>query len=132
MGPRALDAYEAAGKAASSNRELEAAALFKAARKLEAVRREWDSPDRGDSLQAALRYNQHLWTFFQSELSMPDHEMLTDVRVNLLRLSSFVDRRTFEIMSAQEPDPDQLQVLIDINRNIAAGLSEKPSGAMTG
>ncbi len=132
MGPRALDAYEAAGKAASSNRELEAAALFKAARKLEAVRREWDSPDRGESLQAALRDNQHLWTFFQSELSVPDHEMLTDVRVNLLRLSSFVDRRTFEIMSAKEPDPDQLQVLIDINRNIAAGLSEKPSGSIAG
>ena len=125
MGPRALEAYEAAGKAASSNRELEAVALFKAARKLEAVRREWDSPDRKDSLQAALRYNQRLWTFFQTELSVPDHEMLTEVRVNLLRLSGFVDRRTFEIMAAKEPEPDQLQVLIDINRNIGAGLSAK-------
>ena len=127
MGPRALEAYEAAGKAASSNRELEAAALFKAARKLEAVRREWDSPDRKDSLQAALRYNQRLWTFFQTELSVPDHEMLTEVRVNLLRLSGFVDRRTFEIMAAKEPEPDQLQVLIDINRNIGAGLGAKPN-----
>jgi len=125
VGPRAIDAYEAAGKAASSNRELEAAALFKAARRLEAVRREWDSPERAEILQAALRYNQHLWTFLQSELSVPDHEMLTPLRVNLLRLSGFVDRRTFEIMSATEPDPDQLQVLIDINRNIAAGLSER-------
>lgn len=129
MGPRALDAYEAAGKAASSNRELEAAALFKAARKLEAVRRAWDSPDRKEKLTEALRYNQRLWTFFQSELSVPDHEMLTELRVNLLRLSGFVDRRTFEIMAARKPDPDQLQVLIDINRNIAAGLSEKPGAS---
>ena len=132
MGPRALEAYEAAGKAASSNRELEAAALFKAARKLEAVRREWDSPNRKDSLQEALRYNQRLWTFFQSELSVPDHEMLTEVRVNLLRLSGFVDRRTFEIMAAKEPEPDQLQVLIDINRNIGAGLGDKPNSPVKG
>ena len=132
MGPRALEAYEAAGKAASSNRELEAAALFKAARKLEAVRSDWDSPDRNESLQDALRYNQRLWTFFQAELSVPDHEMLTEVRVNLLRLSGFVDRRTFEILAAQEPVPDQLQVLIDINRNIAAGLSDKPNSPVRG
>jgi flagellar protein FlaF len=124
--PKAIDAYEAAGKAASSNRALEAAALFKAARKLEAVRRAWDALDRDDHLHAALRYNQHLWTFFQSELSVPDHEMLTSLRVNLLRLSAFVDRRTFEIMSARQPEADQLQVLIDINRNVAAGLSERP------
>lgn len=132
MGPRALEAYEAAGKAASSNRELEAAALFKAARKLEAVRGDWDSPDRKESLQDALRYNQRLWTFFQAELSVPDHEMLTEVRVNLLRLSGFVDRRTFEILAAKEPVPDQLQVLIDINRNIAAGLSDKSNSPVPG
>ena len=132
MGPRALEAYEAAGKAASSNRELEAAALFKAARRLETVRQEWDSPDRTERLQDALRYNQRLWTFFQAELSVPDHEMLTEVRVNLLRLSGFVDRRTFEILAAKEPVPDQLQVLIDINRNIAAGLSDKPNSPVRG
>ena len=132
MGPRALEAYEAAGKAASSNRELEASALFKAARKLEAVRGDWDSPDRKESLQDALRYNQRLWTFFQAELSVPDHEMLTEVRVNLLRLSGFVDRRTFEILAATEPVPDQLQVLIDINRNIAAGLSDKSNNPVRG
>ena len=132
MGPRALDAYEAAGRAATSNRELEAAALFKAARMLEAVRQEWESPDRKEKLHDALRYNQRLWTFFQSELSVPDHEMLTELRVNLLRLSGFVDRRTFEVMAAKEPEPDQLQVLIDINRNIAAGLSERPNEPAAG
>ena len=96
------------------------------------MRREWDSPNRKDSLQEALRYNQRLWTFFQSELSVPDHEMLTEVRVNLLRLSGFVDRRTFEIMAAKEPEPDQLQVLIDINRNIGAGLGDKPNSPVKG
>jgi flagellar protein FlaF len=127
VGPRAIDAYEAAGKAASTNRELEAAALFKAARKLEAVKQDWDFPQCRDQLHEALRYNQRLWTFFQTELSTPDHEMLTELRVNLLRLSGFVDRRTFEIIAATKPEPDQLQILIDIDRNVAAGLSEKPA-----
>jgi flagellar protein FlaF len=126
VGHKAIEAYEAAGKTTASSRELEAAALFKAARQLEAVRSDWGSPTRKESLNEALKYNQQLWTFFQSELSLPDHEMLTELRVNLLRLSAFVDRRTFEIMAAPEPTPEQLQILIDINRNVAAGLSEKP------
>ena len=129
MGHRAIEAYEAAGKTTASSRELEGAALFKAARKLEAVRTNWASDSRQEDLNAALKYNQQLWTFFQSELSLPDHEMLTELRVNLLRLSAFVDRRTFEIMAAAEPSPDQLQILIDINRNVAAGLSEKAAGS---
>ncbi len=126
MGHRAIQAYEAAGKTTASGRELEAVALFKAARKLEAVRQHWDAEDRPARLDEALKYNQKLWTFFQCELSTPDHEMLTELRVNLLRLSAFVDRRTFEILAAKEPDPDQLKILIDINRNVAGGLSEKP------
>jgi len=130
VGHKAIEAYEAAGKTTASSRQLEAAALFKAARRLEAVRQDWDGPERAGRLKEALRYNQQLWTFFQSELSLPDHEMLTELRVNLLRLSAFVDRRTFEIMAARDPVPDTLQILIDINRNVAAGLSEKPaSGA---
>jgi len=42
-----------------------------------------------------------------------------------LRLSAFVDKRTFQVMA--EPSPDKLQALIDINRNIAAGLSTAPA-----
>jgi hypothetical protein len=35
----------------------------------------------------------------------------------------FVDRRTFELMTA--PDTGRLQALIDINRHIAAGLASR-------
>ena len=38
--------YESGTKAAPSGRELEAAALFKAARQMEACRRDWDAPGR--------------------------------------------------------------------------------------
>jgi flagellar protein FlaF len=118
----AAQAYDLGSKTTDSNRSLEAAALFKAGRILEACRQEWNAPDRAERLSEALRYNQRLWTLFQAELMRPDHELPAEIRANLLRLSAFVDQRSFEIMA--EPDADKLQALIDINRNIASGLSE--------
>jgi flagellar biosynthesis activator protein FlaF len=122
----ARSTYESGTKAAPSGRELEAAALFKAARQLEACRREWEAPGRGQRLDEALRYNQRLWTFFQGELSAPDCLLPLELRRNLLQLSGFIDKRTFEMMAV--PTPQGLQALIEIDRNIATGLST-PSGA---
>ena len=118
-------AYENAGKATDSSRELESAALFKAARMLEACERGWDAPDLAARLDEALRFNLRLWTFFQSELAQPEHEMPAEVRANLLRLSAFVDRRTFQLMA--RPERAMLSALIDINRNLASGLAEHPA-----
>jgi flagellar protein FlaF len=123
MAKSALDAYRTAEKATASGRELEAAALFKAARQLEAVQRSWEAADREQRLDDALRYNTRLWTFFQTELSEPDHPMPREIRINLLQLSKFIDKRTFETLAY--PAPEKLQVLIDINRQIAMGLSVK-------
>ncbi len=117
----ARQAYEQAAKTAVSNRELEAAALFKCARLLEACQKAWDEPGRPAELETALRQNMRLWTLFQAELASPDNRMPTDIRVNLLKISRFIDQRTFEVMA--EPRPEKLQALIDINRNIGSGLS---------
>ncbi len=114
-------AYESGTKAAPSGRELEAAALFKAARQLESCRQDWQAPDLDRRLDEALRYNQRLWTFFQGEWMAEDCLLPTGLRLNLLRLSAFVDRRTFEMMSS--PTADGLRALIEIDRQIASGLS---------
>jgi len=114
-------AYESGTRAAPSGRELEAAALFKAARQLEACQRAWDEPGRAQRLAEALRYNQRLWTFFQTELASNDSPLPVELRQNLLRLSAFVDRRTFELMA--RPDASGLQALVEIDRNIASGLA---------
>ncbi len=53
--------------------------------------------------------------------------MVPGLHCGLLRLSVAVDKRTFEIMAA--PDAHKLSVLIDINRNIATGLSTTNSTA---
>lgn len=114
-------AYESGAKSAPSGRELESAALFKAARQLEACRAAWDAPDRGARLDEALRYNQRLWTFFQGELLADGCTLPADLRSNLLRLSAFVDKRTFEMLA--QPSADGLRALIEIDRHIASGLA---------
>jgi flagellar protein FlaF len=121
----AKDAYDRGTKASGSTRELEAAALFKAARFFEACRQNWDAADRPQRLEEALRYNQRLWTLFQTELARTDHELPVELRANLLRLSAFVDRQTFEVMA--RPEAAKLQSLININRQIAEGLSGRPT-----
>ena len=117
--------YESGTKSAPSGRELEAAALYKAARQLEACRRDWGAPDHAQQLDNALRFNQRLWTFFQGEIAADDCALPRDLRRNLLQLSAFIDRRTFEVMA--NPTPEALQAMIEIDRHIAAGLSTHAS-----
>ncbi len=123
-------AYESGARSTGSSRELEAGALFKAARQFEACLQDWSATDRPARLDEALRYNQRLWTVFQGELAQPSNPLPVELKVNLLRLSAFIDKRTFEIMA--DPSPDKLQALIDINRNIAAGLSERGGSSEPG
>jgi flagellar biosynthesis activator protein FlaF len=117
----ARKAYETGATATTSSRDIEATALFKAARQLETCREAWEEPGHQERLEHALRFNQRLWTLFQAELARPDHPMVPALRRDLLQISVFVDKRTFEIMA--EPSPEKLQALIDIDRNIASGLS---------
>ena len=121
------NAHAAGAKIAVTNRELEATALFKAARKLEVCVRTWGHDGHALLLDEALRYNLRLWTLFQCELAQPEHAMVPQLQRDLLRLSGFVDKCTFDIMA--DPQPGKLRSLIDINRNIAMGRSSPPSGA---
>jgi flagellar protein FlaF len=114
-------AYESAAKATVSSRDLEADALFRAARRLEACQREWGAPGSAERLDAALKHNQSLWTFLQAELLEPTSPVPADLRAQLLSISRFVDRRTFEMMGT--PWADGLAPLIAVNRQIAAGLA---------
>ncbi len=125
MYTNAQQVYESNGKATDSNRKLEAGALFKIARMLETYRDAGADPVRSEHLVAALRSNLHLWTLFQSELAQENHELPADLRLDLLKLSAFVDQRTFEVLA--EPVSSKIQALIDINRHIAAGLASSPA-----
>jgi flagellar protein FlaF len=117
---QSLRAYESVAKATLSGREIEAAVLTKAAVKLKDCRDNWDAPDQDNRLEEALNYNQRIWSILQSELSREDHELPKKLRLDILRLAAFIDRRIFETMAF--PSPEKLKIVIDINNNLAAGL----------
>jgi flagellar protein FlaF len=115
-----LDAYQSVERATLSGRELEASVLMRAAQMLQEVRDSWQAPGLEDKLYQVLKHNQRIWTLFQSEWLQEDNPLPTELRENLLSLSAFVDKRTFEILSF--PEPSKLEILISINQNLAAGL----------
>ena len=121
---QSLRTYENVNKATQTGREIEAAVLTKAAVKLKECQDSWDAPDRNNRLEEALKYNQRIWSIFQSELSREDHELPKKLRLDILRLAAFIDRRIFETMAS--PAPGKLNIVIDINNNLAAGLRGSP------
>ena len=121
---QSLRTYESVSRATQTGREIEAAVLTKAAVKLKECQDCWDAPDRDNRLEEALRYNQRVWSIFQSELSREDHELPKKLRLDIMRLAAFIDRRIFETMAS--PAPEKLNIVIDINNNLAAGLRGSP------
>jgi flagellar protein FlaF len=115
-----LQAYTTINSVTMSGREIEASVLTKAALKLKACQNNWDAHDREEKLNDALKFNQRIWSIFQGELAKEDNPLPKNIRLNVLRLSAFVDRRILETLAA--PDPEKLGVVININNNIAAGL----------
>jgi flagellar protein FlaF len=125
MHSQSMQAYETVNKATMTGREAEAAVLTKAARKLKECQDNWDSPDRSERLQEALKFNQKIWSIFQGELLREDHPMPKKLRLDIIRLAAFIDRRIFETMAY--PSSEKLNIVIDINNNLAAGLRGSPA-----
>jgi flagellar protein FlaF len=115
-----LAAYRTVQKVTSSDSEIEALVLSRAAQKLAEVQNNWNAPDRDELLDEALRYNQRIWSIFQGELLKEDNPLPKELRADILSLSAFIDKRIFDVMAL--PDPTKLNVIININLNIAAGL----------
>ena len=120
-----LEAYQTVDKTTMSGRETEARVLTHATLKLKDCQDNWDAEDRDEKLDEALKYTQRIWSVFQGELAKPDNPLPKQLKINLLRLSSFIDKRIFETMSY--PSPEKLTAVININTNIAAGLRGSPS-----
>ena len=124
MHQAALKAYNSVNKSTMSGRDVEAEVLTKAALKLKECQDNWSENGQGAKLEAALKFNQRVWTIFQAELEKPENPLPHPLKVDLLRLSAFIDQRTFETMAY--PAPEKLTILININHNIAAGLRIRP------
>lgn len=107
-------------------RDVEAWGLTEAARRLIHARQ---TPDNSDLLRQALSLNQRLWTIFQTSMVDPECPLPKDIRDNVLALSIIVDRQTFDRLI--DLDVNKLDRLIDINRAVATGLSQRPVATAT-
>lgn len=122
-----LGAYSTHQRTQENSRETDARALLSCACRLQ------EALDAGEKdfigYGNAVRHNQRLWTIFQVALCDPDNPLPRELKVTLLNLSRYVDRTSLRAMAAFAPE--LLKSLIDINRNIAAGLSVKVSQTAT-
>lgn len=111
--------YKQPARAGNSAQETEGRALMEAARRLFNAQKDGDA----DTILTCVRLNWRLWTIFQAELTAPECSVPIEIRQNMLNLCNFVDKRTVEILA--DAKPELLTVLININRNVAAGLLEQ-------
>ena len=115
-----LKAYATAEKLHRSARENEARALCEGALRLERCLDDWDPKRDKEALREALRFNQMIWSIFQTAVVSPDCPLPMELRRNMLRLSAFIDKQTFKAMA--NPMPGHITPIITINRGIAKGL----------
>jgi flagellar protein FlaF len=106
----------------SDPRSTEAWALGEASRRLALAAR---MDDKGVALREALRLNQRLWSIFQAALTEPDCPLPQEIRENVLTLSIMVDRHMLDRLA--DLDGSKIGPILDINRAIAEGLSNKPA-----
>ena len=112
--------YSAASVKSLDQPSLESRALIRTASALNAVKENWET--RRDELSEALEKNRKLWTIIASAMQDKDCPQPKEVRTNIINLALFVFKKTLAIIA--EPKPESLDILININMNIAKGLVE--------
>jgi flagellar biosynthesis activator protein FlaF len=116
--------YQQQQKRNLTPREVEAMAFTKAALLLEDAKKHTGNIEE---YAKALRFNHLLWTIIQADLTEPDNQLPPEIKANVMSLSIFVDKQTTKALRSSTAS--DLDVLININRNLAAGLRTTPETA---
>lgn len=72
------------------------------------------------SLREALHFNRKLWNVFMGSVTSEDSELPLKLRENVANLGIFIMNETVDLM--RQPDLRKIDTLININRQLAAGL----------
>ena len=121
MSQNKLQAYADTQKSSMNPREVEAMAFTKAALMLEEAKAKIEDYD---TYASALKFNQLLWTIIQADIVDKANKLPAQLKANILSLSIFVDKQTVKALA--DVDAEYLEVLININKNLAEGLLTKP------
>ncbi|MFI3241826.1 MAG: flagellar biosynthesis regulator FlaF [Alphaproteobacteria bacterium] len=98
---------------------LEASVLIKCASEINYLREHWD--EQKSNLDSVLEKNRKVWTILSSSLLEEGNPQPDAVKNNISNLALFIFQRTMDILL--HPEPERLKILVDINMNIAQGLS---------
>ena len=115
------NSYATNQKEGLSQIELECRAFICSASAMNRIKEHWEEEKK--NLPDILEKNRLLWTVIASAMKEEDCPQPQSIRNNILQLSMFVFKRTLELLG--EPRPEGLDVLININLNIARGPSGK-------
>ena len=118
MSNAAAQAYARVANTTLSPRDTEAQALLMAANKLQAVMT--NAGATYAQMSEALIFNRKLWTIFLSEAQRDENPQPLQVRQNIANISVLVLSQTAALQLS--PQREHFKPLIEINRNIAAGL----------
>lgn len=118
-------AYSNTAKITESPRQLEASLLLKAASRLQELHDGWT--DDPSALEPVLQYNRRLWSIFMGSVTSEDSPLPLEVRNNVASLGAFIFKQTLDLQL--EPSPEKLLPLININRELAAGLNAEAKAA---
>lgn len=105
-------------------REVEARVLLKAAKAFQNLQETWDdlTPERLDDV---ITYNRQIWMMFVDTAVEDDNpDRSVDLRNNIANLGVFIFKHSVDVLAA--PAKEKLNILIEINQEIAAGLLTKP------
>ncbi len=111
-------AYQKTAQQTASPRNLEANLLARFATQFQHIRDSW--PQHIDQLEDALNKNRKVWSIFLAAVTKDEHPLPAPVRQNVANLGVFVMGQTYELLNGA--GPEKLDALININRQISAGL----------
>jgi flagellar protein FlaF len=118
MQNKSVQAYQQVSRQTVPPRDLEANLLSSAAAHFQRIRDDWDL--LASELPTALKFNRKLWTVFITSVTDDESRHPLEVRQNIANLGVFVLSQTAELSVA--PAAEKLDILIRINRELAAGL----------
>ena len=100
---------------------MEARALVRTASRLNGIKERW--PVESEELNEALSLNRKLWTILVTGATEEGNPLPVEVKQNIFNLAHFIFKHTFAVMA--KPSAQSLDVLININMNIARCLNEQ-------
>ncbi len=109
-------AYRGSTRSTASPKTVERKLLEEHASRIESTQQEKDL--NFPAFAKALHENLRLWLVFGTEAARNDNPMDPTLRAQLFTLSDFVRAHTSKVLNGNAT----VDVLVEINRNIAAGL----------